>query len=86
MSLLEDEYINSYVPTQAPEEDWSDHMLTAHFMCGLMSDLEICKFRKKYGHTWHRMSLLKPRVINPPPPPPLSPQTKPEMSVYINIC
>ena len=25
--------------------------LTAHFMCGLMFDLAICKFKKKYGHT-----------------------------------
>ena len=36
--------------------------LTAHFVCGLMSDLVICKFRKD-GHTWHRMSLLRPGVI-----------------------
>ena len=33
--------------------------LISHFMCGLMFDLVICK----YGHTWHRMSLLKPVVI-----------------------
>ena len=39
--------------------------LTAHFMCGLMSDLLICKFIKTYGHTWHRMSLLRPGVIKP---------------------
>ena len=38
--------------------------LTAHFMCGLMSDLLICTFNKKYGHTWHWMSLLRPDVIN----------------------
>ena len=39
--------------------------LTAHFMCGLMSDLLICKFIETYGHTWHRMSLLRPGVIKP---------------------
>ena len=39
--------------------------LTTHFMCGLMSDLLICKFIKTYGHTWHRMSLLRPGVIKP---------------------
>ena len=41
---------------------WEPNRLTAHFMCGLMSDLVICKFWK-YGHTWHRMSLLRPGVI-----------------------
>ena len=37
--------------------------LTAHFMCGWCL---ICWFAlayKKYGHTWHRMSLLRPGVI-----------------------
>ena len=43
--------------------------LTAHFMCGLMSDLVICKF-KKYGHTWHRKSLLRPGVVKPHKPKP----------------
>ena len=33
--------------------------LTVHFMCVLMSNLVICKFSKRYGHTWHRMSLLR---------------------------
>ena len=37
--------------------------LTAHFTCGLMSDLVICKCRKEYGHEWHQMSLLRPAVI-----------------------
>ena len=37
--------------------------LTANYMCGLMSDLLICNFRKKYGHTWHWMSLLRPWPI-----------------------
>ena len=32
-----------------------------------MSDLMICTFRKKYGHTWHRMSLLRPGVIKHKP-------------------
>ena len=29
-----------------------------------MADLMICNFRKKFGHTWQRMSLLRPGVIN----------------------
>ena len=35
--------------------------LTVHFMCGLMSDLVMCKCRKEYayGHAWHQMSLLR---------------------------
>ena len=33
-----------------------------HFMCGLMSDLVICKYRKEYGHVWHRISFLRPCV------------------------
>ena len=33
------------------------------FMFGVTSDLVICKFTKKYGHTCHRMSLLTPGVI-----------------------
>ena len=37
--------------------------LTAHFMCGLMSDLVVCKPWKEYGHTCHWMSLLRPCVI-----------------------
>ena len=45
------EYVNPYLPTYTPEEYWSDHMqsitrLTAHFVCGLMSDLVIWKFRR----------------------------------------
>ena len=36
--------------------------LTAHVTCGLMSVL-ICELRKEDGHTWHRMSILKPDVI-----------------------
>ena len=55
-----------YIPTQTREEDWPYAVtrMTAHFMCGLMSDLVICKCRQKmYGHTWHWMSLLRPGVI-----------------------
>ena len=37
--------------------------LTAHFTCGVMSDLMICKHTKDYGHTSHQMSLLRPGVI-----------------------
>ena len=44
---------------------WSSAIikLTAHFMCGLMSDLVTCKHRKEYGYTWHWMSFLRPGVI-----------------------
>ena len=45
--------------------------LTAHFMCGLMSDLVIFKHRKEHGRTQHRMSLLKPSVIKQHKPNPL---------------
>ena len=38
--------------------------LTVHFTCGLMSDLLISKHRKKYGHTWHWVSLLRPGVTS----------------------
>ena len=31
--------------------------------CGLMSGLASCKYRKEYGLTWHRMTLLRPDVI-----------------------
>ena len=34
--------------------------LTAHFMCSLIWWFESLE---KYGHIWHRMSLLKPGVI-----------------------
>ena len=37
-------------------------MLTAHITCGLMSNLVMCKHRKKYDHTWHPMSLLEPSI------------------------
>ena len=43
------EYVNQYIPTQTPEEDWSDHMQAPGWqpalLCGHMSDLVICKFR-----------------------------------------
>ena len=46
------EYVNPDIPTHPRG---SDHLqtprLTAYFMCGLMSDLVICKFEKKKGHT-----------------------------------
>ena len=44
---------------------WSSAItrLTAHFVCGLMSDLVICKRWKGYGHTWHQIPLLKPGVV-----------------------
>ena len=59
------EYVNPYIPTYTPEEYWTyaNTRLIARFMCGLMSDLAICKFKKKYCRTWHQMSLLRPGVI-----------------------
>ena len=32
-------------------------------ICGLMSDLAICKHGEEYGHTWHWMVVLRPGVI-----------------------
>ena len=44
------EYVNPYIPTQNPRGrlkwPYTITRLTAHFMCGLMSNLVICKFRK----------------------------------------
>ena len=40
--------------------------LTTHYICGLISDLVICKHREEYGHTWHWMSLLRPSVLKAP--------------------
>ena len=37
-------YVNPYIPTQ--EVTYANTRLTALFMCGLVSDLVICKFRK----------------------------------------
>ena len=37
--------------------------LTVHYICGLVSDLVICKHREECGHTWHGMSFLRPGVI-----------------------
>ena len=36
---------------------------------------------KKYGHTWHRMSLLRPRVIKQPKPKPI-----PYFCIWIVLC
>ena len=56
-----------YIPTQIPEEDWRDHMQNHQADSPLyvwpdVCDLLICTCYKKYGHTWHRMSLLRPGV------------------------
>ena len=50
------EYVNPYIPTQPPPPPpqprkikvtiYAVTRLTANFMCGLMSDLVICKLRK----------------------------------------
>ena len=67
-------YVNPYITHTNPwgRLKWSYGIirLTAYFMCGLMSDLVLCKFRKRYGHTWHRMSLLGPDVIKQHKPKP----------------
>ena len=76
LSLEYSEYINPFIPTQIGGRlKWSYAItrLTAHFMHGLMFDLVICKFRKKvckFGHTWHRMSLLIPDVVKQSKPKP----------------
>ena len=60
------EYVNPYIPTQTPEENWSDHMQSPGWqpLCVWPNvwsgDLQVLK---KYGHTWHRMSSLGPGVI-----------------------
>ena len=60
------EYVNPYMPTQTPEENWSDHMQSPGWqpLCVWPNvwsgDLQVLK---KYGHTWHRMSSLGPGVI-----------------------
>ena len=38
------------------------HQADSPLYVGLVSDLVICKFRKKYGHTWHRISLMRQGV------------------------
>ena len=41
-----------------------NHQADSHFTCGLMSDLEMCRYwKKEYGHAWHTISLLRPGVI-----------------------
>ena len=64
--------------------------LTAHFnsICGLMSNLVVCKHRKRaYGHTLPRMSLLRPGVIKqhkvPPTP---TPTPTPTPKLLHNAC
>ena len=55
-----------YIPTQTLRKiKWPSAIsrLTAHFACGLMSDLGIRKHRKEYGHLWYWMSSLRPGVI-----------------------
>ena len=60
------EYVNPYIPTQTPEENWSDHMQSPGWqpLCVWPNvwsgDLQVLK---KYRHTWHRMSSLGPGVI-----------------------
>ena len=50
MSMLTNTY---YIPTQPPEEDQvaiCSGQANIPYICGLMSDLVICKDRKEYGH------------------------------------
>ena len=61
------EYVNPYIPTQTLEEYWSDHMQNHQADSPLYvwpdvwsADLHLFV---KNGHTWHRMSLLRPDVI-----------------------
>ena len=58
------EYVNASKP---PKEDLkcpsAITKLTAHFTCGVMFHLAICKHRKEYGHVWHRMSVLRLGVV-----------------------
>ena len=74
---------NPYIPTQSPEEDkrwpYAITRLTAHFMCGRMSDLVVCSLgtpafssisqsmcQKGWLYSrcpWYWMSLLGPGVV-----------------------
>ena len=71
------------MPTQTPEEDWSDHMQNHQADSPLYvwpdvwsADLQVYK---KYGNTWHRMSLLRPGVIK-------QHKTKPSLCVLVAWC
>ena len=57
------EYVSPYIPTHTPEEYWSDHMQTPGWqpiLCVAWCLIWHLQVLKKYGHTWHRMSLLRP--------------------------
>ena len=59
------ENVNPYILTHTPEEYWSDHMQTPGWRPTSCVTWLIWLFAslKKYGHTRHRMSLLRPDVI-----------------------
>ena len=44
-------HIYPHKPLRYTEMTVCNHQADSHVMCGLISDLVICKFRKKYGHT-----------------------------------
>ena len=51
-------------PLRNPEWPYAITRLTAHFMCGLMSDLVFCKHKKEDDQTWHWMPLLNQLSLN----------------------
>ena len=60
--------LSVYIPTQSPEEDWKwSYAKSPGWQPTLcVAWCLICWFAlayKKYGHTWHQMSLLRPGVI-----------------------
>ena len=61
------EYVNSCIPTHTSEEYWSDHMQTPGWqpiLCVAWCLIWLfASLKEKYGHTWYRMSSLRPGVI-----------------------
>ena len=64
--------IHTYPPKVVGMIKWLSAItrLTAHFTCGVMFDLVICKQRKRYSRTSYRISLLRLGVMKQ-----LKPQT-----------
>ena len=54
-----------------------NHQAYSPIICGLISDLVICKHMKKYGHTSHKIPLLRLGV---------SKQYKLKNFVGLNMC
>ena len=84
------ECVNSYIPTQTPKEDWSDHMQSPGWppnLCVAWCLIWWLKVFKKHGHTWHWMSFLRPFVIKQHKAKPNQTTNKyPFVSAYSSKC